>query len=201
MRNKIISDSLKGTSFENFVWVNRPSFIESAGRLIVATLPNTDFWQKTHYGFERDTGHALLSTSTKDFSMAVKTTFSPTGQYDQCGLLVRLNPKNWIKISTEYESPNHSRLGSVVTNFGFSDWATTDLNESPKEMWYRIQSKARQDFFLEYSRDGLNWYQMRIARLQESFESLQIGIYACSPMETSFEAIFEHFSIGESNWT
>jgi hypothetical protein len=44
-------------------------------------------------------------------------------------------------------------LGSVVTNLGFSDWATQDIPSSHREMWYRI-GKNGSDFLLESSYDG-----------------------------------------------
>ena len=32
--------------------------------------------------------------------------------------------------------------GSVVTNHGYSDWATTDIPAGVKEMWYRLTAGA-----------------------------------------------------------
>ncbi|RFA30026.1 hypothetical protein CAI21_07355 [Alkalilimnicola ehrlichii] len=165
------------------------------------TSPDTDFWQRTHYGFRRDNGHCLLTRKESDFSISVKTTFSPKKQYDQCGLIVRLDHDNWIKTSTEFESGNHSRLGSVVTNSGYSDWATIDINEPVNEMWYRIQSKNDlSDYIIEFSEDGDNWKQLRITHLLEAKSFVDIGIYACSPMDSSFSAEFSQLSIANSNW-
>ncbi|MBB6510785.1 regulation of enolase protein 1 (concanavalin A-like superfamily) [Rhizobium soli] len=48
------------THLENGTWVNEPANWEvSADRLTMTTDQKTDFWQKTHYGFERDSGHFL----------------------------------------------------------------------------------------------------------------------------------------------
>jgi regulation of enolase protein 1 (concanavalin A-like superfamily) len=126
--------------------------------------------------------------------MTVRTEFYPQRQYDQCGLIARNNSENWIKASTEYENPHHSRLGSVVTNAGYSDWATIDIHSGTHVMWYRIQSE-RNDFLIEYSEDGQNWKQLRITHLLQPFKELQVGIYACSPMDSSFEAVFDEFSL------
>jgi len=183
----------------NHQWFNEPRHEFRLGRLHLATSPDTDFWQRTHYGFRRDNGHALLTPVTENFCMIVRTVFRPRLQYDQCGLMVRLDAENWIKASTEFESPDHSRLGSVVTNLGWSDWATVDLSGPVEEMWYRIQSRG-QDFLLEFSRDGQTWSQLRIAHLHQAFETLAIGPYACSPMQGSFEAEFDHYQVGPSTW-
>ena len=128
---------------DGFFWHNRPEFEVRDGRLHIFTSPDTDFWQTTHYGFRRDNGHCLLTSVDRDFSLTVRTDFFPKKQYDQCGLILRLDSGNWIKTSAEYETETHSRLGSVVTNLGFSDWATIDIDSSVKSMWYRIQTKGK----------------------------------------------------------
>ena len=43
------------------------------------------------------------------------------------------------------ENNEYQRLGSVVTNKGYSDWATTDVEASIKSMWYRL-SRRESDY-------------------------------------------------------
>ncbi|MCX7208537.1 MAG: DUF1349 domain-containing protein [Proteobacteria bacterium] len=192
---------INGAIDESFTWLNEPVHTIGNDFLSITTNPDTDFWQKTHYGFERDNGHCLLRKIDFDFSMQTRTTFEPKSQYDQCGLIVRINAENWIKTSTEYESKTHSRLGSVVTNLGYSDWATIDINGQTREMHYRIQSKNNlTDYLIEYSNDGFDWKQLRIAHLHSTAKEVQVGIYACSPMQTSFEGSFHDFSISSTFW-
>ena len=52
--------------------------------------------------------------------------------------VVYLDSENWMKASIEYENEQYQRLGSVVTNHGYSDWATTDIDALVKSMWYRL---------------------------------------------------------------
>lgn len=182
---------------ENYFWHNEPAFEIKNSRLHIITSPDTDFWQRTHYNFQRDNGHCLLTKIEKDFSVTVRTEFYPRKQYDQCGLIIRVDSQNWIKTSIEYETKEHSRLGSVVTNLGYSDWATIDIDSEKNSMWYRIQSRQN-DIFIEYSDDGLNWKQLRITHLLCDFKELYAGIYACSPMDSSFEAIFDNYALEDS---
>lgn len=199
---EVISET--GSIDNRFSWVNQPlrHRVEN-GRLHVRTAPGTDFWQGTDYGFRRDNGHCLLAEVSHDFSLTVRTEFYPQQQFDQCGLMVRGNSKNWIKASTEFKDARLSWLGSVVTNRGWSDWATIDVDSSVHLRWYRIQ-RRRQDFKIEYSDDGNLWHQLRISHLHRNFASLSVGIYACSPNKEGgvdpFEAIFDHFSLGDSEW-
>ncbi len=186
---------------DNFFWFCEPPFTVKNNQLIITTRPGTDFWQKTHYGFSRDNGHCLLTKIHIDFMMLVKTEYQAKNQYDQCGLFVRFDTDNWIKASTEFEKPTHSRLGSVVTNLGFSDWATTDIHNAVNTMWYRIQSKNRmKDFLIEYSKNGQSWKQLRIAHFHKNTSELFVGIYACSPKQGSFVSKFSHFQLTHTTW-
>ena len=86
---------------------------------------NTDFWQRTHYGFEADTGHFLYVRTSGDFVVTTKVTTHPRNQYDQAGLMVRLSPACWMKTSVEFEPDEPNRLGAVVTNAQYSDWSNS----------------------------------------------------------------------------
>lgn len=193
---------------DSFVWLNEPQDYFFEDGLWLVTQPQTDFWQRTHYGFERDDGHCLLTTLAGDFTIATRTQFAPLAQYDQCGLMARLDRDNWIKCSTEYESPSLSRLGSVVTNLGFSDWATQDVTAPVRSVSYRL-SKRGQDFLIEYALDNSSaetrheqmWHQMRIAHLHQPIASIEVGIYACSPVGKGFRCHFDFIQIEESAWS
>ena len=56
-----------------------------------------------------------------------------------------LDSENWLKASIEYENDRIQRLGSVVTNHGYSDWASVDVDASIKSMWFRF-SRREDDF-------------------------------------------------------
>lgn len=184
---------------QNFRWFNAPQSYRFEDGLTIVTKPQTDFWQRTHYGFRRDDGHCLLTSVSEDFAIATQTQFHPRSQYDQCGLIARIDAENWIKCSVEYEDESLSRLGSVVTNSGFSDWATQDISSEVRSLFYRL-SKRGQDVRVEYALDGANWHQTRIAHLHQPVESLDVGIYACSPIGDAFECSFRFIEIGETDW-
>src|SRR5690349_15194010 len=86
------------------------------GRLSIEPDASTDFWQRTHYGFEADNGHALLATLSGDFVLSTRVRFHAVHQYDQAGLMVRLSSACWLKTSVEHEPGRAGRLGAVVTN-------------------------------------------------------------------------------------
>lgn len=86
-----------------------------------------------------------------------------------------------------------------MTNYGYSDWETTEIPASVKSMWYRL-SRREDDFCIECSEDGIRFKQMRICHLHEAKEEITFGIYACSPEESSFTAVFTDMQITECKW-
>ena len=169
-------------------------------RITIITEPGTDLWQRTYYGFQNDNAPLLqLNTAEPYFSFVVKTEFASKRRFDQCGIILYLDSENWLKASIEYENDTYQRLGSVVTNHGYSDWATTDISADIKSMWYRL-SRRESDYCIECSEDGENFKQMRICHMWEGAKEISFGIYACSPEESSFEAVFSNMEITECKW-
>lgn len=183
-----------------FKWINQPRvFSLESDRLILFTDPETDFWQQTYYGFRNDNGHAFVLEIQEDFTFSVRTAFEAGMQYDQCGILLYQDSRNWVKASVEYENREFARLGSVVTYLGYSDWATSDIPAAVKVVWYRLSRRA-QDFYLEFSYDGKQFQQMRMFHIHDPVRMARIGVYACSPLKSSFKATFEDFELSESKW-
>ena len=117
-------------------WIRKPQNVEiKDGKVEVYTEPGTDLWQRTYYGFQNDNAPVLqVKTAEKYFSFVVRTQFESKHRFDQCGIVIYLDSENWLKASIEYENESYQRLGSVVTNHGYSDWATTDIPATIKEM-------------------------------------------------------------------
>ena len=185
----------------NLVWIREPKqYSVDEAQITITTQPGTDLWQRTYYGFRNDNAPVLqMATSEKFFSFVVKTEFASKHRFDQCGIVLYLDSENWLKASIEYENEEYQRLGSVVTNHGYSDWATTDIPASVKSMWYRL-SRRESDYCIECSYDGVNFKQMRICHMWEGAEEIRFGIYACSPEDSSFEATFTNLSLSECKW-
>ncbi len=101
-----------------------------------------------------------------------------------------LDSDNWLKGSVEFENEEFQHLGSVTTNNGYSDWATTAISADVKTMWYRL-SRREDDFCIECSTDGINFSQMRVCHMYAATDEISFGIYACSPEESSFTAVFQ----------
>ncbi|MFG6413568.1 DUF1349 domain-containing protein [Roseateles sp. DC23W] len=162
-----------------------------ASCLRIRTDAGTDFWQRTHYGFEADNGHFLKMRATSDFVLTTQVSFHAVHQYDQAGLMVRLSPACWLKTSVEFEPDGLNRLGAVVTNSQYSDWSTQPLAKDQNTVWLRIRAEGC-DFIVDSSLDGRHWEQIRMARLleREAATGIDCGLYACSPKKAGYEAAF-----------
>lgn len=184
------------------IWIREPkNYTIADDEIRIITEPGTDLWQRTYYHFRNDNAPALqMKTSEKFFSFVVKTDFvNAHHRFDQCGVVMYLDSENWLKGSIEYENEEFQHLGSVVTNHGYSDWATTEIPAAVKSMWYRL-SRREDDFCIECSEDGVRFKQMRVCHMHEAKDSVTFGIYACSPENSSFEAVFTNMALTECQW-
>ena len=140
-----------------------------------------------------------MTTDEKYFSFTVRTAFDSKRRFDQCGIVMYLDSDNWLKASIEYENEEIQHLGSVVTNNGYSDWATITIYADVKAMWYRF-SRREDDYRIECSQDGANFHQMRICHMCNGGGEISFGIYACSPEDSSFTARFTDLELTECKW-
>ena len=185
-----------------FQWIREPeSYKIENGVIEIVTKPHTDLWQRTYYHFQNDNAPDFqMQTDEKYVSFVVRTEFTESHhRFDQCGIVMYLDSENWLKASVEYENDEFQHLGSVVTNHGYSDWATTAIGALVKSMWYRF-SRREDDYCIECSQDGEVFSQMRICHMHAGSGNIQFGIYACSPEDSSFKAVFSNLQMMECQW-
>jgi uncharacterized protein len=200
---------------EKATWKNESSLnVIVDEKVIIETDPGTDLWQRSYYGFQNDNAPMLQTETLDNFTFSFRVDFDYKHRFDQCGVIVYMNSENWFKASIEYENDKFSRLGSVVTNNGYSDWATTDIN-TPSSWYYRLNRRGP-DFLIESSADGIEYRQMRVFHIHVLGETTQemgkanpplpsgkevsFGIYACSPMESSFKADYTKMELTDCLW-
>lgn len=188
-------------NIKDLKWIREPkNYSITENKIEIITEPYTDLWQRTYYGFRNDNAPVLqINTDEKYFSFIVKTESESNHRFDQCGIVMYLDSENWVKCGIEYENEDFQYLGSVVTNNGYSDWATTTIDASIKSMWYRF-SRREDDYCIESSIDGINYSQMRIFHMWKGNENIKFGIYASSPENSSFKATFTNIEVTDCKW-
>ncbi len=183
-------------------WTREPGeYAIGPDRIEITTLPRTDLWQRTYYHFQNDNAPVLqMETGEPYFSFVVKTDFSGSQhRFDQCGIVMYLDSENWLKASVEYENETFQHLGSVVTNGGYSDWATTEIPAAVRTMWYRF-SRREDDYRVECSPDGQRFTQMRVCHMAKGSGNIRFGLYACSPEDSTFQAVFTNMELMDCVW-
>lgn len=174
-------------------WLNEPpAWSDRDSVITIQSAHGSDFWRVTHYGFTHDNGHFYYQIREGDFQAEVKFSGDYNSLYDQAGLMLRLDEKNWMKCGIEFiEGVRH--LSAVVTR-EFSDWALgIPLPTSPRSLWLRLKRTGDAVEVL-YALDGTNYQLLRIAYLPPSTSS-QIGVMCASPEGTGFTATFENFTL------
>lgn len=185
------------TDWQTLTWLNQPPFCEiQSDRLVVKTAPDTDFWRQTHYGFIHDNGHFFAMPAPQEFSVQVRVRGDYRALYDQAGLMLRVDEREWIKAGVEFVG--QQQLSAVVTH-GFSDWSVRpvkmpdffDLKMTRRGDALSIQSRC---FYAGQVQEA-DWSLLRLAYLPPEL-AVQVGVYACSPQRGGFEVTFSGFELG-----
>jgi hypothetical protein len=173
-------------------WYNPPSTYTFQDNTIeLAVEAGTDFWQITHYGFMRDNGHFGFVEKEGDFIATVKVSGQYQDQYDQAGLMIRIDKHNWIKTGIEFVD-GAQQVSAVVTR-QFSDWSVVPRKDNPLAIWLKLI--RRKDYVeIRYSFDNQIFDLLRLAYFPPHLP-VQIGVMAAAPDGKGFKAIFDDFTV------
>lgn len=181
------------------VWLNRPSVVDLSGKdIIFTTDKESDFWRLTSYGFIHDSGHALL-TELKD-GRAIEVTFQALleGKYDHAGVMLRVDSRNWIKVTVELVD-GEPQLAVVVTR-DYSDWSIAPVptwNDGSTPVTVRASRSGDAVTFRARLGDQ-PWQFVRLAPLSASANILA-GPMACSPTRSGLQVRFTKFALGPAD--
>ena len=155
--------------------------------LRIEAVQGSDFWQQTHYGFCRDSGHALLAPVGNEGAIEVTFNVSFGALYDQAGLLVRNGANEWVKAGVEISDgvPN----AAVVITRGRSDWSL-----SPVPDWagqdVTIRASWRNGGITIRAKSGTEpWRLLRLAPIN-IVATTKAGLYICSPERDGLTVAF-----------
>ena len=172
-------------------WRNEPpSWSETAGEIRMTTAPGTDFWRTTHYGFVRDSGHFGYVRVAGDFAARVRLEGRYRDQYDQAGLMLRLDAETWLKCGIEFVDGR--QWVSAVATRGLSDWSVAPLDPAPASLCIEARrvAEAVEVSYGEREPDRL----LRIAALTTAPE-LEVGVMAASPEGGGFDVVLRDFAV------
>ena len=179
-------------SLEKMQWFNEPEQWEIKDKtLSLFVTPQSDYWRISHYGFTIDDAPFYYATYGGEFEAKVKITGDYQARFDQAGIMIRIDHKNYIKAGIEFVDGKYN-LSTVVTH-NTSDWSVITLEKAVPYIW--IKAVRRLDAVeLFYSFDDKNYTLMRNAWLQDN-TPVQVGLMAACPDGKGFKATFEHFKV------
>lgn len=174
-------------------WLNEPpAWHEQDGVLAATTGERTDFWRETHYGFIRDDGHFRQVPATGDFTAEVAFRGEYRELYDQAGLMLRQDDRNWIKAGIEYVAGR--RMLSVVVTRDRSDWSTMPCPADSE--WLRLRlTRIGTAVHVHWAADAdtPDFRMLRLAWFPPG--EAMVGPMCCSPQRAGFTAAFRDFCL------
>ena len=187
-----IIQSTYAQSLEKMQWFNEPEKWEiKDNALTMFVTPQCDYWRISHYGFTVDDAPFYYATYGGEFEVKVKITGDYKSRFDQMGLMLRIDPENYIKAGVEFVDGKFN-LSTVVTH-KTSDWSVITLDKIPDFVW--IKAVRRLDAVeIFYSYDDKTYTMMRNAHLQDN-TPVMVGLMAASPDGNGFDAKFEYFEV------
>ncbi len=179
---------------DGMTWLNEPPFwAVEAGRLVARSGRETDFWQRTYYGFRHDNGHFLHRGWTGELTAEATFTGAYEALYDQAGLMLRVDATRWIKCGIELtDAAMH--LSVVVTN-GLSDWSAQRIARTEAPVGVRL-TRMGDACFVQFRVGDDDWRMGRLAYFPPEPAAVQVGLAVCSPQRQGFEAVFHDFRVG-----
>ncbi|WP_412753705.1 DUF1349 domain-containing protein [Krasilnikovia sp. M28-CT-15] len=175
-------------------WLNEPPQWSVEGDTVRAvTAADTDFWRNTFYGFIHDNGHFYHRDVSGDFTAEVTVHGRYDTLYDQSGLMLRVDERNWLKTGIEY-TDGTTHVSTVITR-EFSDWSMVPWPDYAGSLRIRL---TRHDTALrvQCATDDGGWRLLRLGYLDLP-ESVQVGVMCCSPQRAGFGASFTGFTVTE----
>ncbi|MUL35390.1 DUF1349 domain-containing protein [Gloeocapsopsis dulcis] len=174
-------------------WLNEPAHWSSSGnQIIVNTLPKTDFWRVTHYGFIRDNGHFYYDQVNTDFVVEVEIHGEYKDLYDQAGIMVRSDENHWIKTGIEYVEGLQHSISAVVTH-NYSDWSVTPLLTPPPSLRLRVE-RRKEAIHIFYVDASLKYSLLRLAYFP-TMQEVQVGIMCASPEGSGYQVVFDDYRL------
>ncbi|MGW5050113.1 DUF1349 domain-containing protein [Actinokineospora sp. NPDC004072] len=172
-------------------WFNEPRTWSTDNGLTIVADPGTDLWRTTHYGFNRDTAHILGDTRTGDFTLTASFTAAYAAQYDQSGIALRIDSRNWIKAGVELVDGQH-QVSAVVTR-DFSDWSVVPTGRADR---ITITAHRKGDTVTITYAHGPTPTMLRLAYFPPAVPVLA-GVMTAAPTGPGFTTHFDHIDLSE----
>ncbi|MEJ8735550.1 MULTISPECIES: DUF1349 domain-containing protein [Mediterraneibacter] len=170
-------------------WTNKPAAWKEEGKsLLVQAMPESDYWEKTLYGFIHRNGHALLTELKRSEAMEVTFLLKDFSElYDQAGMMIWYDDIHWIKAGIEVidGEPN---ISIVITDV-YSDCSNFPVaNWEGEKVTFRV-SPFHDAVLIRVRTSKSRWMTVRLSRFP--FEKgIKAGPMVCAPIRKDLKVEF-----------
>jgi uncharacterized protein len=184
--------NVKGVPWSQGTWSRAPQASrEQTGRLIVEAAEGSDYWERTLYGFQHASGHALLAEWPDTEAVEVSFQLSSFRElYDQAGLMLWHGATSWLKAGVEMND-GVLHVGAVVTN-GVSDWSLAPVPTWTEGVVTIRASWSNDAVIIRASANGEPWRVLRVAPFP--YAQRQAGPFLCAPKRAGLQVTFTRWA-------
>lgn len=175
-------------------WTHEPEAAVLDGDVLrVTAIEGSDAWRTTSYGFVHDSEHALVERIDGAFSVEVSFVLDYTEQFDQAGVFLRVDERNWIKAGVEV-SDGTPQLGAVVTRDS-SDWSVAPV---PEWVGRVVSVRASRDGDAVTVRAWADDEQPRLVRVAylDPDAAVSAGLLCAAPTRAGLTVSFTGYRVG-----
>lgn len=174
-------------------WTTPPKASREDGRhLVVEAVSGSDYWERTLYGFQHASGHALLAEWPDSEAVEVSFDLSSFSElYDQAGLMLWHGSTSWIKAGVEMND-GVLHVGAVVTH-GSSDWSLAPVPAWTKGVVTIRASWSNDAVIIRASANAEPWRVLRVAPFPYA-RGRQAGPFVCAPKRAGLQVTFTRWA-------
>jgi regulation of enolase protein 1 (concanavalin A-like superfamily) len=153
-------------------------------------MASTDFWRVTGEGVDavRDNGHLYGEIVVGDFDLSVEVRGDYGAQYDQAGVMVRVDDRQWFKTGIEFLD-GIPRYSTVVT-FEYSNWSIAEVPTSFDHVGIRLSCRGNAVEVHRTIDDGPEEFCAHLYVAPE--RAKLVGVMCAAPKGAGFEASFRN---------
>lgn len=172
-------------------WFRKPElYILEDDRLVLETQPYTSFHS---HSYDSTDACGMILPQMECFSFSTKIDYQFTHLDEECGLFLKRNNTHWAKAGVECRK-EFLDLSCTVYEDGYGDRSCRQLGAGIRWLYLRILYWNGNVRF-QYSFHGEVYSDMRWLHFADSSVSVQAGIYACSPGDSSFDCTFSKMKL------
>lgn len=186
---------MKKIDANNLKWIHKPErYILTADKVILETEPFTDF----SGGHESAEAIQLSLQPNGSFCFTVRVDFAFSRQFDQCGIVLYEGENRRMICDVKHHNDEVDELETIVFHNSDGDKSLREIGSAICWMYFRVWYRGG-SIRVQNSFNGKVYSDLRQFRLTSREDPLSIGIYACSPFDSSFDCTFSQMELMEED--